>query len=107
MFIITELVTLLTTNLILTRALGTSTLFIAAGSRKNLLWTAITISVFTTLGSFGACLVNSLLPENFNDLRLLIYVLIIGILYVILLSILYFADRKSFGTTRKYVHVSA
>ena len=83
MFIISELVALLTTNLILTQALGTSTLFIAAGSRKNLLWTAITISVF------------------------LFYVLVIGIIYVILLTILYFADRKNFCTTRKYVHMSA
>ncbi len=41
MFLIAELVVLLTTNLILTQALGTSTLFIAAGSKKNLLWTAI------------------------------------------------------------------
>lgn len=107
MFIISELVALLTTNLILTQALGTSTLFIAAGSRKNLLWTAITISVFTTLGSFGACLVNGLLPDNFYDLRLLFYMLVIGIIYVILLTVLYFANRKSFGTTRKYVHMSA
>lgn len=34
MFLIAELVVLLTTNLILTQALGTSTLFIAAGSKK-------------------------------------------------------------------------
>ncbi len=107
MFLISEIVVLLTTNLILTQALGTSTLFIAAGSRKNLLWTAITISVFTTIGSFGACLADSLLPDSFYDLRLLLYVLIIGILYIIMLTVLYFADRKDFGTTRKYVHVSA
>ena len=107
MFLISEFVALLTTNLILTQALGTSTLFIAAGSRKNLLWTAITISVFTTLGAFGACLVDSLLPEGMYDFRLLFYVLIIVILYIVLLTVLYFADRKDFPTTRKYVHVSA
>ena len=106
MFIISELVALLTTNLILTRALGTSTLFIAAGSRKNLLWTAITISVFTTIGSFGACLIDSLLPDGLSDLRLLFYVLILGLLYVLLLIALYLADRKNFVSTRKYVHVS-
>lgn len=107
MFLVSELVVLLGTNLILSQALGISTLFVAAGSRKNLLWTAITISFFTTAGSFGACLVNSLLPDNLYDLRLLLYVLITGALYVILLTVLYFADRKNFGTTRKYVHVSA
>lgn len=107
MFLIAEFVVLLTTNLILTKALGTSTLFIAAGSRKNLLWTAITITIFTTVGSAGAYAVNNLLSANFTDLRLLLYVVIIGILYVILLTVLYFADKKNFGTTRKYVHVSA
>ncbi len=107
MFLISEFVVLLTTNLILTKALGTSTLFIAAGSRKNLLWIAITITAFTTVGSAGAYLINDLLPVNFTDLRLLLYVLIIGVLYFALLSVLYFADGKSFGTTRKYVHVSA
>lgn len=107
MFLISELVVLLGANLILTQALGISTLFIAAGSKKNLLWTAITISVFTTIGSFGACLINTLLPDTLYDLRLLLYMLVIGAIYVILLTVLYFADRKNFGTTRKYVHVSA
>lgn len=107
MFLISELVVLLGANLILSQALGLSTLFIAAGNRKNLLWTAITISLFTTLGSFGACLINGLLPDKLYDLRLLLYILVIGAIYVILLTVLYFADRKSFGTTRKYVHVSA
>ncbi len=107
MFLISEFVVLLTTNLILTKALGTSTLFIAAGNRKNLLWTAITITIFTTVGSAAAYLINNLLPGNFTDLRLLLYVIVIGVLYVVLLSILYFADEKNFGTTRKYIHVSA
>lgn len=107
MFIISEIVALLTTNLILTQALGTSTLFIAAGSRKNLLWTAVSISVFTTIGSFGACLLDSMLPDSLYDLKMLFYVLIIGMLYIISLTVLYFADRKDFGTTRKYIHVSA
>lgn len=107
MFLVAELVVLLTTNLILTQALGTSTLFIASASRKNLLWTAITISVFTTVGSAGACVINRLISDGLSDLRLFLYISAIGILYVILLTVLYFADRKSFGTTRKYVHVSA
>lgn len=107
MFLIAELVVLLTTNLILTQALGTSTLFIAAGSKKNLLWTAITISVFTTAGSAAAYIINNTLPENFSDLRLLLYTLSIGVLYIVLLTALYFFDRKNFSVTRKYIHVSA
>ncbi len=107
MFLIAELVVLFTTNLILTQALGTSTLFIAAGSKKNLLWTAITITVFTTIGSAAAYFINRILPPSMGDFRLLFYSLAIGILYVLLLSALYFADKKNFEITRKYVHVSA
>ena len=50
MFLINDLIALLAANLILTQALGTSTLFIAAGNKKNLIWTACTITVFTTAG---------------------------------------------------------
>lgn len=107
MFLIAELVVLLTTNLVLTQALGTSTLFIAAGNKKNLLWTAITIMFFTTAGSGTAYIINKILPEQLGDIRLLLYTVTIGILYILLLTVLYFADRKDFGFTRKYVHVSA
>ena len=107
MFLVTELVALLATNLILTQALGTSTLFIAAGNKKNLLWTAITITVFTSVGSGAAYIINWLLPDTFADLNLLIYTLMVGAIYVILLTALYFAGSDSFETTRKYVHVSA
>lgn len=107
MFLVTELLSLLATNLILTQALGTSTLFIAAGNKKNLLRTAIAISVFTSVGSGAAYIINRLLPDGLSDLTLLFYTLIIGIIYVLLLTALYFIGSESFGNTRKYVHVSA
>lgn len=107
MFLIAELVILLTTNLVLTQALGTSTLFIAAGNKKNLMWTALTIMFFTTAGSGAAYIINSVLPDKLGDIRLLLYTVTVGILYVILLTALYFADRKNFSYSRKYVHVSA
>lgn len=107
MFLIAELLVLLTSNLILTQALGTSTLFIAAGSRKNLFCTAVTISVFTIVGSVGAYFINNLLSDSLTDFRLLLYIAFIGVIYSIMLAVLYFASKKSFGTTRKYVHVSA
>ncbi|MDO4863677.1 MAG: Rnf-Nqr domain containing protein [Ruminococcus sp.] len=107
MFLVTELVTLLATNLILTQALGTSTLFIAAGSKKNLLWTAMTITVFTSVGSGAAYTVNRILPDSLADLTLLFYTLIIGAIYVIFLAVLYYTDFASFATARKYVHISA
>ena len=70
MFLITELIALLSVNLILMQALGTSTIFIAADSRKNLVGTAFVITVFTTVGSAAAYFINHALPENMVTLRL-------------------------------------
>ncbi len=107
MFIVAEFIVLLSTNLILMQALGTSTLFVAAGNRKNLLWTAITISVFTTAGSGAAYIVNKLLPSGAADLTPLLYTLIIGALYILILAGLYFAGGDLFDTAKKYIHLSA
>lgn len=107
MFLINDFIALLAANLILTQALGTSTLFIAANSRKNLLRTAFVITVFTVLGSLGAYFADSLLPEKYSDLRLLIYIALIGILYVIFLSALFLISREKFEKSRKYIHISA
>lgn len=107
MSLIDELIIFLASNLILTQALGTSTLFIAAGSRKNLLWTAITITVFTTSASAAAYFINSFLPKNSEDFSLVLYVIAIGVIYMILLALLYLTGRKKFRIARKYVHLSA
>lgn len=107
MFLITELIVLLTSNLILTQALGTSTLFIAAGSKKNLLGTAFTITLFTTAGSAAAYFISNALPDSAKDFTLLFYALTVGILYILFLTVLYFVSRKTFRNTRKYIHLSA
>ena len=106
MFLVNDLIALLAANLILTQALGTSTLFIAAGSRKNLVGTAFMITIFTFTGSVSAYFADILLPEKYSDFKLLIYVVSIGILYVILLSALYFISRINFENSRKYIHLS-
>ena len=79
MFLINDLIALLAANLILTQALGTSTIFIAAGSRKNLVGTAFVITLFTFSGSVSAYYADKLLPEKYSDLKLLIYVISIYI----------------------------
>ncbi len=107
MFLVNDFIALLAANLILTQALGTSTLFIAAGSRKNLIGTAFVITVFTFFGSVSAYFTDRLLPEKYSDIKLLIYIISIGILYVILLSALYFISRSKFENSRKYIHLSA
>lgn len=107
MFLINDLIAFLAVNLLLSQALGTSTIFIAAGSRKNLIGTACVITVFTTFGSAAAFLVDSILPEKFADFTLFFYTLSVGILYVLLLSALFFISREKFAGAKKYIHISA
>lgn len=107
MFLINELIALLASNLILMQALGTSTLFIAAGSRKNLVGTAAVITIFTTIGSAAAYFINSFLGDEYAEYSLIFYTLTVGILYVALLAALYFISGDAFEKLRKYIHLSA
>lgn len=107
MYLINELIALLAVNLILMQALGTSTLFIAADNRRNLIGTALVITFFTTAGSAAAYAVDLLLPEKYSELTLLFYTLSVGILYIILLTVMYFISGERFAGIRKYIHVSA
>ena len=107
MFLIDELIALLAANLILSQALGTSTMFIAADSKKNMLATSCVITVFTTIGSAAAYFIDSLLPDTAADLRLLFYTAVIGVLYIIMLTVSYFVGKNWFADFRKYIHVSA
>ena len=107
MFLINDLIALLAANLILSRALGTSTIFIAAGSKKNLVATAGVITLFTTVGAMAAYFIDLVLPAALSDLRLLLYILVISLLYVLLLTAVYCLYRQRFDDLRKYIHVSA
>ncbi len=107
MFLITDFIAFLAANLILTQALGTSTLFIAAGNRKSLVATASVITIFTTFGSASAYITDRLLPVKYTDFTLFFYTLAVGILYVIFLSALFFYSREKFDKAKKYIHVSA
>ena len=107
MFLINDLITLLAANLILTQALGTSTIFIAAASKKNLVGIASVVTIFTTSGSAAVYFINRITGEKYNDFALLFYVLAVGIIYVLMLFLFRFIGKKSFERTRKYIHISA
>ncbi|MDE6665900.1 MAG: hypothetical protein K2K14_06925 [Ruminococcus sp.] len=107
MFLINEIVSFLAVNLILTQALGTSTFFIAADSRKKLICTSVVITFFTSLGSVMTYFADRLLPEKFSDLKLLFYTLSVGILYVLFLYILQLTGTENFSEYKKYIHISA
>ena len=93
MFLVNDLIALLASNLVLMQALGTSTLFIAAGSRRNLIGTASVITIFTTIGSIAAYFINEITADKFSDFTLFFYVLAVGILYIV--------------RFKKYIHLSA
>ncbi|MBR6996007.1 MAG: hypothetical protein IKH96_08310 [Ruminococcus sp.] len=107
MFLINDLIALLAANLILSQALGTSTIFIAAGSRKNLVATAGVITIFTTVGSAAAYLIDLILQPSVSDLRLLFYTIVIGVLYAALLAAVYKFGNRWFEDLRRYIHLSA
>ncbi len=113
MWLISAMISLLTTNLIFVRALGTSTMMAAAKNRSNLAVLAVLMAVISTL----ACLVSGgLLSLLHLDVMLvhpwslglpLLYTAVISLLYVLVLLVLYTAFRKRFGVLKKYVHLSA
>ena len=107
MYLVNDIIAFLAANLILSQALGTSTLFIAADSRRRLVGTTCCITLFTTIGSAAAFLINKELPSGYKDLTLIFYVLTVGLLYVGLLTTAYFITPERFEKIRKYIHLSA
>ena len=108
MFLINDIITLLIANLVFSQALGTSTLFIAASGRKNLIRTACVITLFTTVASAFTYFVDKLMPEDAREYATLIcYTVIIGVLYVFFLIVLSCFGGEKFRAYKKYVHVSA
>ena len=108
MFLINDLITLLLANLVFSQALGTSTLFVAASGRKNLIRTACTITLFTTAASAFTYFVDTLMPQQAREYATLIcYTVIIGVLYALFLLALSTFGREKFQAYKKYVHLSA
>lgn len=108
MFLINDILALLAANLIFSQALGTSTLFVAAGSRKDLVRTTAVITFFTSAGSLGAYFTDKLIPSSAYAYASLIgYTIVISVLYALFLVLVYFSGKKRFETYRKYIHISA
>ena len=63
--------------------------------------------MFTTLGSFLAYFIDSAVPQGMNYITLLCYTIAVGILYILILFIIYTFKRDYFGKIKKYIHVSA
>lgn len=111
MFLIVSFLSQLAGNLIFTQALGTSTVFISSKNRKNFIGVAFIISIFTTAGSVGAYLAESLFRDAFigyfGNFRLFIYVVIIGIIYTISLLVIHFISINLFERLKRYIHIAS
>ena len=107
MYLVNDIIAFLAANLIFSQALGTSSLFIASHSRKNLIGTAFCILLFTTFGTGCAYIIDSSLPSGAAEFSLLLYTAAISVFYAALLFILYYARPQDYEKLRRYIHLSA
>lgn len=96
-------------NTIFCRALGTSTLLIAARKRKNLAGFGVCVTYMTALISVLTYLADRIWEFSGNSYIYvpLVYTLILGIVYVVTLLCMWKFAPKLFAAMRKYIHVSA
>lgn len=95
-------------NVIYTTAVGTSTLIECAKSPRQLLSFGAFITDFSLLSSLLAYYAEGWLKSETAQLFLpSVYVLCLGLVYVVTLLFIWFAARKQFAALKKYVHLSA
>ncbi len=96
-------------NTIFSRALGTSTLILISRSRKNIFGFGACVVYFTVSTSIICYFADKKLNESDISYiyKPLVYVLILGLIYIITLLCLWKLFYKTFGRMRKYVHISA
>lgn len=110
-WLFSALLSLLADNLILTRALGTSTLMAAARSRSNLLLLSVLITVFSEAGCILSQTVCRLLENTgMTADRMflpLVYTFTVSVIYIVILLLMFRVCGKYFQKLKKYVHLSA
>lgn len=106
---LTAFVAVFVENTIFSRALGTSTLVIVARSRKNLFGFGLCVTYITAVISVLTYFVDKLWINNSSSYVYmpLIYITILGIVYISTLLCMWKFAPRLFARMRKYVHVSA
>lgn len=96
-------------NTIFARALGTSTMLIAAKNETQLMGFGICITYISAVSSALSYLADKFLLKNENsELYMpLVYVAIIAVVYIVTLLILWRVAYKLFRSMKKFVHISA
>ncbi len=104
----TAFVAVFVENTIFSRALGTSTLVVVARSRKNLFGFGLSVTYITALISVMTYFADKLLGGvNSYVYTPLVYILILGVVYILTLLCLWKFLPKLFYRMRKYIHISA
>lgn len=95
-------------NIVFSGALGTSTLIIISRSRKNLLGFGLSVTYITALMSVLTFFLNKALKidENSYIYTPLVYIIILGAVYVITLLCMWRFAPRMFGRMKKYIHIS-
>ena len=106
--IITSLIAVFAENTIFARALGTSTMLLISRKRKNIIGFGMCVSFITVVtGIICYFADNQLKKVEINAIcKPLVYVLILGVVYIITLLCLWKFMYKVFSSLKKYVHVS-
>ncbi len=95
-------------NTIFYRALGTSTLIVVSKNRKNLLGFGLCVTYITALMSVLTYFMNKALSldEKSYIYTPLVYIIILGAVYIITLLCMWRFAPVMFGRMKKYVHIS-
>ena len=95
-------------NSILERALGANVLIYASRKKEHVIGFFVAITYTTTISSPLVWLLDNYLGNNpyYHLIMPLLYVLIIGIIYVVTLIIIWRFAPKLFNSLKKYVHLS-
>lgn len=96
-------------NTILTRAIGTSTMLLASKNKKDIVPFGLSITYICTTTSAISFLVDKFLVKNEISVLYmpLIYVGIIGFVYIVTLLVMWKWIYKLFVKVKKFIHISS
>ena len=105
--IISVITALLAENFVFARALGVSTMIMAAKNKRTLPGICLGVLYFTLTASWAAWLLSHRAADIQKPFVPLTYVLTIGLIYLITLLLAFIFFKGRFGRIKKYVHISA
>ncbi|MBQ8927825.1 MAG: hypothetical protein IJ055_06085 [Oscillospiraceae bacterium] len=112
MILIGAWISLLAENLVLSGALGTSTLMAATRNRSSLPALALVMTLFSGLAALCTACVTTLLHLQetaypYSLVLPLLYTAVVGVLYLTVLALLQLLLKQWFAPYKKYIHLAA